>query len=635
MVTALAEICDTQAAMSLLGFESEVSSHKFVYLHVWSAVGYQNRISFKTHANKNEAHENKDAVPTGNHEYELQENEDDNQNEIHMHELEANTNEIGDADTTGKQEFADTTGKQEFESELRSFYEWMGNKRTMYVSHDGEAHAISQHELYMHRVENWDMTYTGPPDFTDDRVTRKFETSRNAWKTQARIEQQCGLKDLSLLQFVIHIMVKKIPSSGEINALNTHVFRFNKQCPLYGSHYLQLRRKPCVPILAGKTRPPPPGHDKPAHGNARRQWESRANQFARYMGTIIFPWNRIGDCGVHNWNQFQQKVMLLKESHHDRESSWKRNLYRDAFHLQYLNNVASNMRCAEKVQRMSHTWGSEFAQRFSRDTTNWSKDPTNVDQTCEIASTIEDIRSLLDQAAAKQMIDDAASDASKTTQFLENMSENMDDLYYESDSIRRKIKPDLTESTQWRRNVRKYTKTWADKERSALNKDQELSVPIRDTNTMGKRRHLSATATRKLNEIRSELDVNKEWLRVFDHVIKTWCNGQQLLLFIHGGPGTGKTTLAKAIMKAASIFSLEHRFAATSGIAGLLNGGTTIHHLLVQNGELSSSKPNVNKIRLRNGNAHVIFIDEVMVWDIIVTCLARPSVLTTCVKFNG
>ena len=100
---------------------------------------------------------------------------------------------------------------------------------------------------------------------------------------------------------------------------------------------------------------------------------------------------------------------------------------------------------------------------------------------------------------------------------------------------------------------------------------------------------------------------------MFDHVTRTWLSGQELMLFIHGGPGTGKTALAKAIIQAASVFNLEHRFAATSGVAGLLNKGTTIHHLLAQPGELTGSKPNVTKIRLRNGNAGLILIDEVRV----------------------
>ena len=75
----------------------------------------------------------------------------------------------------------------------------------------------------------------------------------------------------------------------------------------------------------------------------------------------------------------------------------------------------------------------------------------------------------------------------------------------------------------------------------------------------------------------------------------------------------------QAIMEMATVFNLEHRFSATSGVAGLLNNGTTIHHLLGQQGELTGAQPNVNKIRVRNGNARVIIVDEVCV------CCAREK----------
>jgi len=111
---------------------------------------------------------------------------------------------------------------------------------------------------------------------------------------------------------------------------------------------------------------------------------------------------------------------------------------------------------------------------------------------------------------------------------------------------------------------------------------------------------------------------------VFKYVTETWLKGEQLLLFVHGGPGTGKTTIAKAIMELAAIFNLGYRYSATSGVAGLLNDGTTIHHLLAQNGELSSQKPNVTKIRQRVGNAQVILVDEVK-------SITRVIINTACV----
>ena len=581
MVTALAEVCDTQAAMNLLGYESEVSSHKFVYLHAWPAVGYQNR----------KPGDARHAVKTSNR------NADARQNQ----ECEAEPID----------ENCETTENQEFEAELSGCRDWIGNKRTMYVSKDGEAHAISQHQLYLNRVSNWDMTYKDP-GCTDRQEFIKYKRE-DKWKEQASCEQQCGLKSFSLLQFVMHVVVKKLPSSGEIKKNKTTAFRLNEKCPIHESHYLALKRKPNIPILAGKTRPCPPSHKKPAGGAARRRWEQRANQFARYMGAILCPWDRHGDCGVHNWWQLQQKILDLKRSHHDRQGHAKEHLYCDAFHLQYLNNVASNMRCDEEIQKMSHEWGSEFAQRFSRGSVyNKGQKENTFQQTSDVATTIDDIRELIDQATASQCIATASTDASKTVQFLSKMSDCMDHLYAESDAANGSIKSKITERALWRRNVRTYSKKWADDTRSDLNVDANFSEPIREPNALGTARSLSGSARRELYQIRSELLVNEDWIRVFDHVTQTWIRGEQLLLFIHGGPGTGKTTLAKAIMRAASVFGMEHRFSATSGVAGLLNGGTTIHHLLAQNGEISSCKPNVNKIRLRNGNAEVIIIDEVV-----------------------
>ena len=129
--------------------------------------------------------------------------------------------------------------------------------------------------------------------------------------------------------------------------------------------------------------------------------------------------------------------------------------------------------------------------------------------------------------------------------------------------------------------------------------------------SFGVKRSLTSLASRKIAEIKERLSVNADWVRVFNYVTETWLNGEQLLLFVHGGPGTGKTTIAKAIMELAEIFNLGCRYTATSGVAGLLNDGTTIHHLLAQNGEMSSLKPNVTKIRQRVGNAKVVLVDEV------------------------
>ena len=576
MVTAVAEICDTQSAMNTLGYESEIASHKYVYLHAWSAVGYQNKLGHNS-----------------NHDYNL---------------VDGPEKDIFD------REDGSATEGDEFETDLQDNREsGRRSQRTMFVAYNGEVHAISQHEFYLNRVENWDMEYIDPgvtsPHGFDKSKWRKQKT----WEEQATLEQQCGLKNMSLLQFVMHIVVKKLPPTGKLNPKNTASFRLHKNSPLHRTHYLQLTKKPRIPILAGKSRPCPPARKTPHHGHAKRRWKARADQFARYMGALLFPWNRHGDCGVHDWDQLQQKVIKLKRGHNDRNGHARENLYFDAFHLQYMNNVASNMRCDEQVQRTSSDWNSEFAQRFEKiPERDVCTESTSNDHTYNINATLEDIRRTIAQASAAQCIAAASTDAAKTKQFLLKVSESMDELYSTTDSIvHKKTLKVKTKNKNTHEGWSKYPKDWVCRRRSALNKNANVCEEILREESFGVKRSLSTQTSREIAKIQERLAVNRDWVRVFNYVTETWLNGEQLLLFVHGGPGTGKTTIAKAIMELAGIFNLGCRYSATSGVAGLLNDGTTIHHLLAQNGELSSHKPNVTKIRQRVGNAQVILVDEV------------------------
>ena len=330
------------------------------------------------------------------------------------------------------------------------------------------------------------------------------------------------------------------------------------------------------------------------------------------MGALLFPWDRNGDCGVHNWQQLQQKVMALKHSHHGADNKAKK-LFCDTFHLQYLNMVASNMRTTETIKMTNQAWGNEFAQRFSKESVKRFSDQSQ--KYSAVATTNEQLQKLISRATAAKAIAATSTDAAKASQFIEDMNMEMDILYEEVDSKTDSFDCATNarkETSKWDKFSATYDKKWVDTRRTYLNKNGQMSNPIID-HPLGQRRSLNPSALVKLQQIRDGLKVNEEWTRVFDHVKETWLSGRQLLLFIHGGPGTGKTTLAKAIMETATIFNLEHRFSATSGVAGLLNNGTTIHHLLGQQGELNATQPNVNKIRLRNGNARVIIVDEVCI----------------------
>ena len=679
--TGVAEICDTQSAMNLLGNESEVSSHEFTYLHAWAAVTYQNSISRATRCND----VNNDTVNSNDEETSIEDGSTNDGTETSSNDEETsiedgstndgtdtsssdenstadshdeetsieddstndgtetsstdesptvNSNDKGTEEDSNKDEMDDASNDEnpagrsnqvtdcesdpenhEFESEFTEVKNRTGKKYTMYVDHEGQAHAMSQHDIYLHRVENWDKEYKDP-GCTDKEIAPQYK-HREAWKEQATFEQQCGLKEYSLVQFCMHVTLKRLPPAG-IKDDNTRAFRLNKKCPIHKSHYLHLNSKEKIPILAGVPRPCPPQGEMPKDGRRRQRWQTRANRFARYVGALLFPWDCNGDCGVHNWKQLQQKVIALKRLH-NRVDNKVNKFYCDTFHLQYLNNVASNMRTTEVIKTANQVWGSEFAQRFSKESVKRFSDQSQ--KYSAVATTNEQLHELISRATAAKAIAATSTDAVKATAFIEDMNQELDSLYEEFDSTTDSIEcaTDVKkEISKWDNLSATYDKKWVDDRRTQLNKNDQTSAPMKD-HPLGQGRTLNPDAMAKLQQIRDKLNVNEEWTRVFDHVKETWLSGKQLLLFIHGGPGTGKTTLAKAIMEMATVFNLEHRFSATSGVAGLLNNGTTIHHLLGQQGELTGAQPNVNKIRVRNGNARVIIVDEVCV------CCAREK----------
>ena len=122
-----------------------------------------------------------------------------------------------------------------------------------------------------------------------------------------------------------------------------------------------------------------------------------------------------------------------------------------------------------------------------------------------------------------------------------------------------------------------------------------------------------STSFKNDDDLRVSMSLDQ--LEAFNHAIECFDANKALRIFIHGGPGTGKTFLANRIMQAARLRGMMSRFTALSGAAATINGGTTIHYAM---GMTKTTKwgtdPTANqikKIRHRNMDMQLLFIDEI------------------------
>ena len=115
---------------------------------------------------------------------------------------------------------------------------------------------------------------------------------------------------------------------------------------------------------------------------------------------------------------------------------------------------------------------------------------------------------------------------------------------------------------------------------------------------------------------RRQFPLTSDQVDAFNTAVDHFVTSKQLLMFVHGPPGTGKTILADRIMAAANRIGIGSKFSALSGAAASINGGSTIHYLT--NLGIVLPKPNrrvteqqVKEMRTRGGRYGLLIIDEV------------------------
>jgi len=606
-LNAYAEVSDTQLSMLLLGYNSYKSSHRFSFCFPAPALEAQAALT------KNSS--DTDVLSAVQGDGGVEDAKDVQSQGRKTHDFVTNNSSNVDAGVVVQHE-EDVDDAQDVDSEDCDSDEHedsnnIPNKPSrgniIFRTEDNTAVALSQHDLYRYRVRNWDAELHGSegmPDLAWWCVSARG-CNNPAWR---RYQQEKGLHDFNLMEYVRHIEVVEMPGKIPTTGPCQYYF-FADDCPIKDSHIQKLHPKHRIAAVSGK--PPRAPGERPQRKRKESErkfkkrmltWRLQADLYGSTMGAILVPWDRHGDCNVHTYEDFEcileqweRNVDMLCS---DRE--WRDWIFRDrevhgmdsypdpslfpdprcAARLSLARNLGVNLRVSQTMRKITNRWRYQHADRFEDcdeyhechggDGTETSK--LDSDNALAIAALIETMKrkksdiSGLDDETAKHIRE-------LTRQVSCLFPGRTDDKDFVADPVRMPKHVSSRLDRDWYTKDRATDTEWAKKTLCELLKRKPPSDPKSDDNSCDNLQYDHE------NDVDLMQGLSDDQSDAFQHAVGCFDNHEPLRMFVHGGPGTGKSFLAERIMTAAKRRGLVCRFTALSGAAATVNDGTTIHYI--------------------------------------------------------
>ena len=314
------------------------------------------------------------------------------------------------------------------------------------------------------------------------------------------------------------------------------------------------------------------------------------------------PWDRHNDCKVHTYEDFQE---VLQEWEQDVEilrtdRKWRDWIFRDRYEngmdgypdhrffpdprsaarLRLARNLGVNLRVSQKMRKIANRWRYQHADRFAdfdeydRCHGGGSKKSSKVDadNALAIAALIETMK------RNKSDISGLDEEASNHIQDLERQVSSMfpgrKDDQHDQDPVAIPKHVSSRLDPEWYTKHRASDIEWAKNTLRELlqRKPPDDSVEEDVNDDVGPNNGGDGD-----DDLFEGLSHDQEG--ALRHTLECFDKNEPLRMFVHGGPGTGKSFLAKRIMMAARRRGLVSRFTAFSGAAATVNDGTTIHYI--------------------------------------------------------
>ena len=516
--------------------------------------------------------------------------------------------DVGDGDNDG--ELTAGTGDSDDERNSDDVPKFPARGNIIFRTKDDKAIALSQHDLYRYRVRDWNASLPecdGMSDLVWWCVNGRG-CNHPSWR---RYQQQKGLHDFNLMEYVRHIVVvempEQLPSSGQCQ-----YYFFSDECPIKDSHIQKLHSKHLIAAVSGK--PPKLPGKIPRRKSSETQttfekrmlgWRLKADLYGQSMGALLVPWDRRGDCNVHTYEDFMrvvdkwdQDVKILRS---DRQ--WRNWVFRDrdtddeidnypdsdvfpdprsAARLILTRNLGVNMRVSPTMRKIANRWRYQNSDRFE-DYEDYhechggddnKKSELDANNALAISALLETMNrgtskvSGLDAESSSHLCE-LTSQISVLYPGRPSTTDNEDSADLEPVDLPTHISSHV--DLNWFKNSRTMDIHWAKSTLKELLRRKPVDPGSSDSHDR------SSASDGDDTDLCHGLSDDQE--KAFQHAIKCFDDNETLRMFVHGGPGTGKSFLAEKIMVAAVRRGLVSRFTALSGAAATVNGGTTIHYI--------------------------------------------------------
>ena len=577
-LNAYSEVSDTQMSMLLLNYDSYKSSHRFAFCFPAPALETQAAILISEKPAKTDT-----AVPD--------KGKDDG--------------ERPKEDSKGVT--SDAVCDSDDQSDSPDIPDVRPKGRIIFRNEDNIAIALSQDDLYGYRVHNWDATLHGSEGMSD--LTWWCVSGRGCndpgWR---RYQREKGLHDFNLMEYVRHIEIvkmtenqrKQLPTTGPCQ-----YYYFANDCPIKDSHIQKLHPKHRMVALSGKPPKSPGKCPRRRRKESEKKFEKRmltwrlqADLYGGTMGAILVPWDRHNDCNVHTYEDFEE---VLKEWEEDVETlltdrKWRDWIFRDRYEngmdgfpdprffpdprpaarLMLARNLGVNLRVSQKMRKIATHWRYQHSDRFedcdeydrSHGGGSTKNSKVDADNALAIAALIETM---------KRNKSDISGLDKESSNHIRDLEEQVYSLFpgrkhdqHDQDPI---AMPKSRLDPEWYTKHRATDIVWAKNTLRELLKRKPPDDGVDIVNDDGDPNN----AEDGDDDLFEGLSHDQE--DALRHTLECFDNNEPLRMFVHGGPGTRKSFLAKRIMIAARRRGLVSRFTALSGAAATVNDGTTIHYI--------------------------------------------------------